>query len=118
MPYRMGGLDVHKNRLAVVVADVEVEYEYQFERCSGTAAILRTTSSSGGLGSIAESTKRRIWMWMLPNTLRPCLPRLSIGRLVSQRKLILLVSHSLYCPMVEADPVARVHKELHRLVPI
>jgi hypothetical protein len=55
---------------------------------------------------------------MLPNTLRPCLPRLSIGRLVSQRKLILLVSHSLYCPIVEADPVARVHKELHRLVPI
>src|ERR1700747_1641702 len=32
MPYRMAGIDVHKQRLAVVVADVEVEDEYQFER--------------------------------------------------------------------------------------
>jgi len=32
MPYRMAGIDVHKKRLAVVVADVEVEDEYQFER--------------------------------------------------------------------------------------
>ena len=32
MPYRMAGIDVHKKRLAVVVADVEVEEEYQFER--------------------------------------------------------------------------------------
>src|SRR5260370_6861644 len=32
MPYRMAGIDVHKKRLAVVVADVQVEYEYQFER--------------------------------------------------------------------------------------
>src|SRR6266478_5342991 len=32
MPYRMAGFDVHKKRLAVVVADVEVEDEYQFER--------------------------------------------------------------------------------------
>jgi hypothetical protein len=32
MPYRMVGIDVHKKRLAVVVADVEVEDEYQFER--------------------------------------------------------------------------------------
>src|ERR1700680_4457513 len=32
MPYRMAGIDVHKRRLAVVVADVEVEDEYQFER--------------------------------------------------------------------------------------
>src|SRR6266852_4273925 len=30
MPYRMAGIDVHKKMLAVVVADVEVEY--QFER--------------------------------------------------------------------------------------
>jgi hypothetical protein len=28
----MAGIDVHKKRLAVVVADVEVEDEYQFER--------------------------------------------------------------------------------------
>jgi transposase len=32
MPYRMAGIDVHKKRLAVVVADVEVEDEYRFER--------------------------------------------------------------------------------------
>jgi hypothetical protein len=28
----MAGIDVNKKRLAVVVADVEVEDEYQFER--------------------------------------------------------------------------------------
>jgi len=27
MPYRIGGIDVHKKRLAVVVADVEVDEE-------------------------------------------------------------------------------------------
>jgi len=32
MPYRMAGVDVHKKKLAVVVADVEVEEEYRFER--------------------------------------------------------------------------------------
>src|SRR5260370_35205462 len=32
MPYRMAGIDVHKKMLDVVVADVEVEDEYQFER--------------------------------------------------------------------------------------
>src|SRR6201987_2223939 len=32
MPYRMAGVDVHKKKLAVVVADVEIEDEYQFER--------------------------------------------------------------------------------------
>jgi transposase len=32
MPYRMAGIDVHKKRLAVVVADVEAEDHYQFER--------------------------------------------------------------------------------------
>jgi len=30
MPYRIAGIDVHKKKLAVVVADVEVEEEYQF----------------------------------------------------------------------------------------
>jgi transposase len=33
MPYRIAGIDVHKKMLVVVVADVEVEGEYQFERC-------------------------------------------------------------------------------------
>jgi transposase len=32
MPYRIAGIDVHKKKLAVGVADVEVEDEYQFER--------------------------------------------------------------------------------------
>jgi transposase len=33
MSYRIAGIDVHKKMLAVVVADVEVKGEYQFERC-------------------------------------------------------------------------------------
>jgi transposase len=32
MAYRIAGIDVHKKMLAVVVADVEVEGEYEFER--------------------------------------------------------------------------------------
>ena len=32
MPYRVAGIDVHKRMLAVVIADVEVDGEYQFER--------------------------------------------------------------------------------------
>jgi transposase len=32
MPCRIAGIDVHKKRLAAVVAEVEVEDEYQFER--------------------------------------------------------------------------------------
>jgi hypothetical protein len=32
MAYKIAGIDVHKKMLAVVVADVEVEGEYQFER--------------------------------------------------------------------------------------
>src|SRR6266404_2897028 len=32
MPYRMAGIDVHKRMLAVVVSNVEVESEFQFER--------------------------------------------------------------------------------------
>ena len=32
MPYRISGIDVHKKMLAVVVSDVEIESEYQFER--------------------------------------------------------------------------------------
>ena len=32
MPYRIAGIDVHKRILAVVVSDVEIESEYQFER--------------------------------------------------------------------------------------
>ena len=32
MPYRIAGIDVHNKMLAVVMADIEVEDEYQFER--------------------------------------------------------------------------------------
>jgi hypothetical protein len=32
MAYRIAGIDVHKKRLAVVVSDVEVDGEYDFER--------------------------------------------------------------------------------------
>jgi hypothetical protein len=32
MSYNIAGIDVHKKMLAVVVADIEVEGEYQFER--------------------------------------------------------------------------------------
>ena len=32
MCYRISGIDVHKRVLAVVVSDVEVDGEYQFER--------------------------------------------------------------------------------------
>jgi hypothetical protein len=32
MAYNIAGIDVHKKKLAVVVADVEVEEAYQFER--------------------------------------------------------------------------------------
>src|SRR6266849_2941462 len=32
MSYRIAGIDVHKKMLAVVLSDVEVEGEYQFER--------------------------------------------------------------------------------------
>jgi hypothetical protein len=32
MSYKMAGIDVHKKMLAVVVAEVEVQGEYQFEQ--------------------------------------------------------------------------------------
>ena len=32
MPYRIAGIDVHKKMLAVVVTDVEIDGQYQFER--------------------------------------------------------------------------------------
>ncbi len=32
MPYRIAGIDVHKRMLAVVICDVEVADEFEFER--------------------------------------------------------------------------------------
>ena len=47
MPYRIAGIDVHKRMLAVVIADVAVEGEYEFEhRQVGT--------SPGELRKLAE----------------------------------------------------------------
>lgn len=47
MPYRIAGIDVHKRMLAVVVADVAVEGEYEFERrmVSTSPAELRTLAA-------------------------------------------------------------------------
>src|SRR5512139_3742170 len=44
MPYRIAGIDVHKKMLAVVVANVEIDNEYHFERqkVGTTPAELRT----------------------------------------------------------------------------
>src|SRR4030095_5439082 len=40
MPYHIAGIDVHKKMLAVVVADVEVEDDYHFERLKvGTSPV-------------------------------------------------------------------------------
>jgi len=47
MPYRIAGIDVHKKMLAVVVADVEVDGEYQFDR-------RRFSSSPDNLRLLAE----------------------------------------------------------------
>ena len=47
MSYRIAGIDVHKKMLAVVIADVEVEGEYQFER-------RRFGSNPEQLGVLAE----------------------------------------------------------------
>jgi hypothetical protein len=38
MSYRIAGVDVHKKMLAVVVSDVEVDGQYQFERRISLAA--------------------------------------------------------------------------------
>jgi transposase len=48
MPYRIAGIDVHKKMLAVVIADVAVEGEYQFERW-------RVSTSPGELRRLAEA---------------------------------------------------------------
>jgi hypothetical protein len=47
MSYRIAGIDVHKKMLAVMVSDVEVDGEYQFER-------VRYSSSPEHLRLLAE----------------------------------------------------------------
>jgi len=48
MPYRIAGIDVHKKMLAVVIADVAVEGEYEFDRW-------RVSTSPGELRRLAEA---------------------------------------------------------------
>src|ERR1700680_3417811 len=47
MCYRIAGIDVHKKMLAVVVSDVEIESEYQFERrmCGSNPEQLRSLAA-------------------------------------------------------------------------
>jgi transposase len=47
MPYPIAGIDVHKKMLAVVVADVEVDDEYRFER-------VKVGTSPGELRALAD----------------------------------------------------------------
>jgi len=47
MPYQIAGIDVHKKMLAVVVADVEVEGDYNFER-------LKVATSPAQLRALAD----------------------------------------------------------------
>jgi hypothetical protein len=57
MAYRIAGIDVHKKKLAVVVADVEVDDAYQFERRWFGA----TRSSCNGWRSGSLSSGSRKW---------------------------------------------------------
>src|SRR5260370_35954067 len=67
MSYRIAGMDVHKKMLAVVVADVEIESEYQFERRmfgsspeqlrSLAAWLLEQEAEEVVMGSTAENWK-------------------------------------------------------------
>ena len=51
MAYRIAGIDVHKRMLAVVVADVGVEGEYEFERRRfSTSSLLKNLSGSNPEG--------------------------------------------------------------------
>ena len=55
MPYRIAGIDVHKKMLAVVVADVEVEGDFHFERQKvGTTPPICARSPTG-----SSSTRSR-----------------------------------------------------------
>ena len=68
MSYRIAGIDVHKRMLAVVVADVEVESEYTFERrkfsstpeqlCALSAWLLEATWCSSLTRRSSRSTMR------------------------------------------------------------
>ena len=56
MSYRIAGIDVHKKMLAVVVSDVEIESEFQFERIR----FLRRTRLTRARFEIPQ-TRRHAW---------------------------------------------------------
>ena len=60
MPYRIAGIDVHKKMLAVVVADVEVDGDFHFERqkVGTTPADLRAL---GRLAGRAARSRKSSW---------------------------------------------------------
>ena len=57
MPYRIAGIDVHKRMLAVVVADVAVEGEYQLRTADDRARVLTNCARWPNGSSSATSTK-------------------------------------------------------------
>ena len=57
MAYRIAGIDVHKKKLAVVVADVEVDDAYQFER----RWFASNRSSCSGWQNGYSSSRSRKW---------------------------------------------------------
>jgi hypothetical protein len=61
MAYGIAGIDVHKKKLAVVVADVEVDDDYQFER-RWYGSILNQAANAAvkHKGSIFEIVYRRL----------------------------------------------------------
>src|SRR6516164_7343066 len=62
MPYRIAGIDVHKKLLAVVVSDVEIESEFQFERRMLGAIPNNCARWRHGLSSKGP----RKWLWNQP----------------------------------------------------
>ena len=67
MAYGIAGIDVHKKKLAVVVAEVEVHEEYQFERRRYGLQPHRRRALSHVPG-IASSGRQH----HQPNSLPPC----------------------------------------------
>jgi hypothetical protein len=51
MSHKIAGIDVHKKVLAVVVSDVEIESEYQFERRMFNSNPISVKSSNLAFGS-------------------------------------------------------------------
>jgi hypothetical protein len=50
MPYRIAGIDVHKKMLAVVVADVEIDGDFHFDRHKSAENPLREVIEVAGPG--------------------------------------------------------------------